>query len=139
MSNTEDRAARIAAIRERAAQATPGVWHAPDVITPYVSTAASEWLAQLWNKFEENFPNAEANAAFIAHSREDIPWLLEQLARADRDRRALYPFVKWAQGAGEVDVDGVCCWCQRTDCTAQAESTCFGWQARKLVQGWEGR
>lgn len=73
----DDVARRIGEIRAREEAATPAMWFAPDQQSPFISTASNDWIAILWDsKYEENFPNAAANAAFIAHIRQDARWLL---------------------------------------------------------------
>jgi hypothetical protein len=57
---------RLAAIKARAEAATPGPWTTEQVQN-------TDW----------DFARAEA--AFVAHAREDIPWLLAQLATPPRD------------------------------------------------------
>lgn len=65
MTGTDD---RLVAIAARADAASPGPW-------PYAET--------LW-------AGRARDAEFIAHAREDIPWLLSQLrdARAENERQA---------------------------------------------------
>lgn len=74
-------AARLASIREREQAATPGPWEAHDYnggsqhITP--GYHPNEWLAQFWDaKYEEDFLNSAANAAFVAAARTDVGYLL---------------------------------------------------------------
>lgn len=130
-----DRAARLIDIKDREKRATPGIWLElmSDGGQPCIGTVDTDiaWVDE------------EADAAFLAHARADIPWLIKQYEQADRDRKALLraalPFVAWARSAGELNEHGDCHWCERTDCVPAAHSTCFGWQARKLLKGWEER
>jgi hypothetical protein len=127
---------RLVEIRERERAATPGPWWGADNLNQYGYAAVTQ---EGGDRGDIGEAYSVANAAFIAHSRADVPWLIAQFEQADRDRRALYPLVAFARGAGEVDSDGVCCWCQRTDCTTVSDSTCFGWQARRHLRRWEER
>lgn len=79
---TDDRAARLAAIRERVAKATPGPWdHGGSTVD------GGEWV---WERSGHATGDPDApdtrvcdagsrDAAFIAHAREDVPWLLGEL------------------------------------------------------------
>lgn len=74
---------RIAEIRERAEKATPGPWN-----HSYYNSVSSAY-----NNIGDM--NTEGNAEFIAHSREDIEWLLSQLAASQSkmtDKQTGYRF-----------------------------------------------
>lgn len=69
------RASRIAAIAEREQAATSGPWIVESIDYPGdVSLSVAERSLR---------PNDADNAAFIAESRADVPWLLEQLRLAE--------------------------------------------------------
>ena len=74
-------AARLRAIRGRTEAATDGPWlpqgnQYSGGYLGHVQDTKGEWLAQCWDRFEEDMVNAEANAAFIAAARDDVPYLL---------------------------------------------------------------
>ena len=84
---------RIAEIRERAERATAGHWRAgrPDMGT-FVDGYESKWiyadtddgtiyLAVSSGKEIEDWNQVMANALFIAHAREDVPAMLDEIAR----------------------------------------------------------
>ena len=71
---------RLAAIRARAEAATPGPWHIEDDSNfkneehaGSVVTEQGYYLA----KIEPDVDDADGNAEFIAHAREDVPYLLD--------------------------------------------------------------
>jgi hypothetical protein len=75
---------RLKQIRERAARATPGPWiaHEQQGIVDVCETDRTRPVVH-WAGFDNGDRNTSdhvANAAFIAHARDDIPWLLDQLA-----------------------------------------------------------
>ncbi|WP_329330844.1 hypothetical protein OIU81_03275 [Streptomyces sp. NBC_01454] len=69
---------RLTEIAARAAAATPGPW-----------TVHEEWPGSVFHGGEPNLlpiarttgRMAEANERFIAHAREDVPWLLAEVER----------------------------------------------------------
>lgn len=89
---------RLAEIRERAEAASPGPWE----------RGLNEWAVQISSVFwgdgrllaEMNILNeadmvdpvayerSEPNAEFIAHAREDVPWLLAEVVRLMAEREA---------------------------------------------------
>jgi len=73
---------RLAAIRAREQAATPGPWTANPGGHPGILTreATGDVLAVLGGCAQD-----EADAEFIAHSREDIGYLLDLLADRDRE------------------------------------------------------
>jgi hypothetical protein len=75
---------RVAAIRARAEAATRGPWWTEGVPAVYAKIPKGrpngEGIIDCVY-YGRKVPEAQANAEFIAHAREDIPWLLEQLAR----------------------------------------------------------
>ncbi len=80
---------RIAAIRARVERATGGPWYrnvvpGPEPRTSMVVTGADgKSVADcIWAK-GTYYPRSQNNAEFICHAREDIPWLLERLTRAE--------------------------------------------------------
>ena len=76
------------AIRERAERATPGPWQASVVaqVHPSGRPAVASCHMQISEGGRSPLYDFKANAAFIAHAREDIPRLLADL---DAARRAL--------------------------------------------------
>lgn len=94
---------RIAEIRQRAQQATKGPWEvAPcssddevrNVVSEYKRVeggAQANWIAELDasldfdSDIEGELERLQADAEFIAHARQDIPDLLDALARAQQE------------------------------------------------------
>jgi hypothetical protein len=78
---------REAEIRERAEQATPGPWYHEDIRSGWsLNYRGSKpdgeqdgWLADF------GIAHGEKDSAFVAHAREDVPWLLTRL---DEERAA---------------------------------------------------
>lgn len=70
-------AERIAEIRKRCEAATPGPWHQAGVHGNGV-IQTSHITRDVWT-IANTFHAKEVDTPFIAHSREDIPWLLSQL------------------------------------------------------------
>lgn len=86
MSTTEPtREERLAVIREREQQATKGPWesHACFDSTGYPVYS----LHGVSGDDKRDYDQHVANAAFIAHARSDIPWLLDQLATREAQIR----------------------------------------------------
>lgn len=82
---------RIAAIKARVNAATEGPWRALDSGNNYLFVFAKavkeNVCAMFWGgSLFRNFSN---NAAFIAHAREDIPWLLDQRHAAQAENASL--------------------------------------------------
>lgn len=77
---------RLDEIEARLKAATPGPWH---FVRAGGITAGIEWIAQVFNRRDEDFPNAANNAALIASAPADIAALLpvariaEKIAAAD--------------------------------------------------------
>jgi hypothetical protein len=75
---------RMSAIRKRCDRATAGPWkHDLDKDTrdmPFVYTPTAPFLVDI------NIGTPD-DAAFIAHAREDIPWLLSELDRLSKGKR----------------------------------------------------
>lgn len=106
-------AARLAAVRERAAKAMPGPWRA------YIAANTDQWMIDNWGPRWGNYlgsivtsslgPDrneyARPNAEFIAEARADVPWLLAEHDRLVREverlRSALQAVV---DEAGPCDV-----------------------------------
>lgn len=95
---------RLREIQERVEKATEGPWHAAcwphDTVEQLVDETAvalrksdSTDLFGVWVDREQplftavtgNGPTSRENAAFIAHAREDIPYLLDQLQQATQE------------------------------------------------------
>lgn len=55
---------QLAALKEVAERATPGPWNSEQEAGFVVSVGAA--ICQFWSKQEDDFPNAQANAAHIA-------------------------------------------------------------------------
>lgn len=73
---------RLAAIKARAEAATPGPWH--HVLAAIVGTTPcpdDDNTTCICNTDWGNSTNIQPNAAFIAHAREDVPALLEEVER----------------------------------------------------------
>lgn len=86
---------RIAEIKERLAKATPGPWTRVERSNygrePHAGSIASGALsvANLIAKIEDDGQNVEADADLLAHSPDDIAFLLGQLDAAREDSRRL--------------------------------------------------
>lgn len=77
---------RIQEIKERLQATTPGAWKRwePDEDylgdeSPSVETDDGEFICQTATEYGKVRTTAEADAVFIAHAKEDVTWLLEQL------------------------------------------------------------
>ena len=99
--------AQIAAIRQRAEQATPGPWRTREEATPSgqltwhgVGERGRLYVANTVEGLDEEAANAE----FIAHARKDIPFLLKQIDARESALRALV--AQWKQEA--VIADATC-------------------------------
>ena len=74
-------AADLAAIRERAEKATPGPWEVPDFNDGAAVMDASRSVVTWKASDTHRSGPAQANAAFIAAARSDIPALLVEVDR----------------------------------------------------------
>ena len=106
---------RLREIRERAEAASPGPWRTSfirsrsgdpagdehSVLTPDCDVVADIAWQIGWDEQQHR------NAAFVAHARADVPWLLEQVAeaRAEVTIHSLFDQVE-AAGAGSMFVLG---------------------------------
>lgn len=125
MSSPNDDAARLAEIRSRCDKAKPGPWmHGDGCCGPYVSWQAhGDERAGLEPLSDYDGSEAvwlggsveEDDRAFIAHSREDIPWLLSlldaQQAEVERLRRGLDRFAdhkSYCDGMADGHFDPPC-------------------------------
>lgn len=90
---------RIEEIKARCEAATPGPW---DIIL---------------NGHNIKVERTPANIDFIAHAREDIPWLLDQLAEAQRRADAAIKDMKYYIGRVLSPKYGnyACCICKHVD------------------------
>jgi hypothetical protein len=76
---------RIQEIQARCEAATPGPWKRTGSKSQFVDSKPNEIygtrsiVAEVWN-------GIDANADFITNAREDLPWLLAQLAAAQAER-----------------------------------------------------
>lgn len=71
-------AARLAAIEHRLAQATPGPWAAFGLGEGYPAQVLSARIVEGRAMLVGVFPLA-ADAAFMAHAREDVEWLVARV------------------------------------------------------------
>jgi hypothetical protein len=81
---------RLQAIKERAARATPGPWECQvkGVNTTIEAQDGKKWIAQaVLGTY--GIGNVRENAAFIAHTREDIPILVAEVERQRAEHVAL--------------------------------------------------
>src|SRR5260221_13725177 len=81
---------RLQAIKERAARATPGPWECQvkGVSTTIEAQDGKKWIAQaVLGTY--GIGNVEANAAFLAHARDDIPTLVAAVERQRGEHAAL--------------------------------------------------
>ncbi|MFF1348455.1 hypothetical protein ACFVZJ_21170 [Streptomyces sp. NPDC058322] len=78
---------RLAEIQARAAAATPGPWQNDQAELHQAIPGAPEiWVAWIGEALNiDDLPKSNHNAAFIAHAREDIPYLLVQLHQRDAE------------------------------------------------------
>jgi hypothetical protein len=77
----------LAMVRRRAERATPGPW-GHSVFDVYVA-GTDDGQGHAENLFEASGDNAESNAVFVAHAREDIPALIAEVERQHAKREAL--------------------------------------------------
>ncbi len=96
--------AQIAAIRQRAEQATPGPWRTREEATPGPWRMGGERGRLYVANTVEGLDEEAANAEFIAHARKDIPFLLKQIDARESALRALV--AQWKQEA--VIADATC-------------------------------
>ena len=84
------------AIRARAEAATPGPWRVGSVETWHVYVPCSTCIGpeRVLLRFNEHFPHG-AEAAFIAHAREDIPRLLADNDALRAEVVALLRALEW--------------------------------------------
>jgi hypothetical protein len=83
-------ARELQAIKARAARATPGPWqlHVRGTSTTIEAQDGKKWIAQaLLGTY--GIGNVEANAAFLAHARDDIPTLVAEVERQRAEHAAL--------------------------------------------------
>lgn len=96
--------APLDAIKARVEAATPGPWWAENLASPTMDGSSER--GPTW-KVKYGLPGGRLNsgpghdketAAFIAHARSDVPWLIEQLeeARAERDALLDHEFAELA-------------------------------------------
>lgn len=74
----------LAAIKARCDAATPGPWVAAECAI----NAGPATIGCLWDKCEEDYDNAPANADFCAAARTDIPRLVAEVERLQRELAA---------------------------------------------------
>lgn len=90
ISEPRDEAATIEAIRARADAATPGPWECSIGDGQMVYVGAPEPLdVHVCSTDLAGIDFAVEDAEFIAHAREDVPWLLAALAAAQAENKAL--------------------------------------------------
>lgn len=81
---------RLRQIRQRCEAATPGPWvYFDNGFDGYIQTANTSEYIVGGERHEGRIEPGDPNAAFIAHSREDIPWLVETLEQAQARVREL--------------------------------------------------
>jgi hypothetical protein len=95
---------RVAEIRQRTEAATPGPWNLDgpwwhgDGSPVHLITAGDERTAVAIEPPHDDKPSdATGNLLFIAHAREDVPWLLDQLARYQAAVQAVENFFLFAE------------------------------------------
>lgn len=85
----------IAEITAREKAATPGPWRIdskPDPPMSYVDIRREGvgWpIAHMAGRLRIDIPEVTADAEFIAHAREDVPWLLKRIAQLELESGAL--------------------------------------------------
>jgi hypothetical protein len=90
------RVERLEAIRKRAEAATPGPWRATQrgFGYPMFEGGPVERMSDVHALNGELMPmgrtadESKANADFVAAAREDVPWLLSELERLEKERAA---------------------------------------------------
>ncbi|MFB7548541.1 hypothetical protein [Streptomyces sp. NPDC056154] len=82
---------RLAEIEARAAAATPGPWQNDQAeIHQGMPDAPDIWVAWIGEALDiDDQPQSNNNAAFIAHAREDIPYLLDRVAELEAKLAAI--------------------------------------------------
>lgn len=106
--------ARIAAIRARVDEATDGPWRvcrAEEI--SIVSEVGPVIVDQVCAESDEEIIDRDYDADFIAHAREDIPYLLDQLAQQAQEIQALRPLQppprawilteRWKNGSDHIE------------------------------------
>jgi hypothetical protein len=105
---------KLLEIEARCKAATPGQWKAE--IGPLVcvtSLASEDWdynwnICDMDNNVEAPPEQCELDAAFIAHARQDVPDLLEEVAQLRESLRECREFDKvesWARADAEREVE----------------------------------
>lgn len=91
---------RINAIRARCEAATPGPWirskFGLNILTAdsEISTATQRYSGSA-EYMQHQMGRLEANADFISHAREDLPWALDQIAALTAERDRLTEAQRW--------------------------------------------
>jgi len=90
---------RIAEIRERCEKASPGPWNINNV---EIGNGKRICLFENQIQGTDNKPvgATDSNAGFIAHAREDIPYLLDCLAESQRREQAAVSDMQYIHCAG---------------------------------------
>lgn len=105
--NHTAREARLAEIADRHAKATPGIWAVLDAR----GDIYGHWVihpdgdAELGNWSMAERVRRRGDAEFIANSRADIPWLLAELASADKRASAPIDMILFCPTCGLQHVD----------------------------------
>lgn len=111
----QSRAERLAEIAQRAEKATEGPWIAfiksqvVAVGVPLLEQHACDKIVH-WTGFDASgvpIQEQQRNAKFIAHAREDVPWLLSELEAADAENARLRSLLAEARGVLNVSVESV--------------------------------
>ncbi|MFE7106581.1 hypothetical protein ACFU98_35075 [Streptomyces sp. NPDC057575] len=78
---------RLTEIEARAVAATPGPWQNDQAeIHQGMPDAPDIWVAWIGEALNiDDLPQSNNNARFVAHAREDIPFLLAELRQRDAD------------------------------------------------------
>lgn len=95
--------------------ATPGPWRASEY--GFVE-AGADTICQFWDKYEEDFPHRQANAALIAAA----PSLIPRLVTAVRERDARLGRVEALRDRGQAEADRL--------------ASLKAWPLRDLVRQW---
>jgi hypothetical protein len=100
------RTTRLSEIAERHGRATPGEWRiVPDAVHPLnrrITSDKNPHIAKVYAESRSEGEEAQANADFIAHAHQYIPYLLSELTASDERLRKVVGLLREAAVLLEV-------------------------------------